>query len=104
MKGRDTEWTKLNIQEHIKQNMDSFMDNEIKTSPGAVQKPVSANQTNEIIIKIYAALGELSVRRKQAVQTLDKIDERIELLEQQLVKVIETSKETANEPEATDQA
>ena len=59
---------------------------------------------NEIIVKIYAALGELSVRRKQAVQTLEKIDERIELLEQQLVKVIEQSspKGDSNVEQATD--
>ena len=30
MKGRDTEWTKLNIKEKMQDNMDSFMNNEIK--------------------------------------------------------------------------
>ena len=30
MKGRDSEWTKLNIKEHMQENMDSFMNNEIK--------------------------------------------------------------------------
>ena len=30
MKGRDMEWNKLNIKEHMKQNMDEFMDNQIK--------------------------------------------------------------------------
>ena len=30
MKGRDVKWNKLIIKEHMKQNMDDFMDNKIK--------------------------------------------------------------------------
>ena len=30
MKDRDTEWNKLNIKEHMQENMDKFMNNEIK--------------------------------------------------------------------------
>lgn len=58
------------------------------TNPGAVNKPPKQPTVEEKVYQIYAALGELSVRKKQTEQLLSKINEKTDLLEKELVKIL----------------
>lgn len=61
---------------------------------------MNVQERDQKVLQIYAALGELSVRRKQILQTLKQLDDNIEHFEKQLLEVLKAP--TVKEPEVVD--
>ena len=47
--------------------------------------------------QIYAAIGELTIRRKQMHQQLTEVDSKLEALEKEIVKLSQSQSEQAKE-------
>ena len=60
---------------------------------------MTQEQIQQQALQIYAALGELSVKRKQQIQIVNQIDAKVNELEAQLVELskVEVESESSDE-------
>ena len=63
---------------------------------------MTKKELHEQVFQTYAMLGELSVKRKQLIQTIEFIDNQINDLESKIVKLSQIEvKETLSETESS---
>lgn len=50
-----------------------------------MKKELTKEEVQHLAYQTYAAIGELSIKRKQSVQHLSLLDEKLQALEQQII-------------------